>query len=101
MALAEFSTKWLASKGSLRPSTVDLYQYLLRAHILPELGEVSLSRPSAAVVREWNANLRSGTLSETSAAKAYRLLRQICQVAVDDRLMRENPCRIKGAAAGL
>ena len=33
-----------------------------------------------------------------ASGTAYRLLRQILQAAVDDRLIRENPCRIKGPA---
>jgi len=35
--------------------------------------------------------------SEVSVAKAYRLLRAILNTAVDDGLIRRNPCRIKGA----
>ena len=58
-------------------------------NITPVLGHPQLNRLSDAMVRAWNADLRSGLLSEASAAKAYRLLRQICQSAVDDRLMRE------------
>lgn len=32
-----------------------------------------------------------------TAAKAYRLLKAIFNTAVDDGLIRRNPCRIKGA----
>jgi integrase len=35
--------------------------------------------------------------SATSTAKAYRLLKAILNTAVDDGLIRRNPCRIKGA----
>jgi integrase len=37
-------------------------------------------------------------VSTVSAAKAYRLLKAIMNTAVDDGLIRRNPCRIKGAA---
>jgi integrase len=40
---------------------------------------------------------RGGTGAVT-VAKAYRLLRTILGTAVEDRLIRTNPCRIKGAA---
>ncbi len=30
-------------------------------------------------------------------AKAYRLLRAVFNTAVDDEMIRRNPCRIKGA----
>jgi Phage integrase SAM-like domain len=38
-------------------------------------------------------------LSPVTAAKAYRLLRAIMNTAVDDGLIRRNPCRIKALAA--
>jgi integrase len=41
-------------------------------------------------------HLDSG-VSEVTAAKAYRLLRAIFNTALDDGLIRRNPCRIKGA----
>lgn len=94
----EFAEAWLAGKASLRPRTVELYSYLLRVHINPTFESLPLTRVSGAAVRQWNSDLRSGTISETTAAKAYRLLRQILETAVDDRLIRQNPCRIKGAA---
>ena len=38
-------------------------------------------------------------LVESHRCEAYRLLRQILAAAVDDRLLRENPCRVAGAAS--
>jgi len=99
LTLAGYAQTWLADKTSLRPKTQEVYTYLLRVHILSALGDYQLSRLDSGTVRSWYGELRSNGLSDASAAKTYRLLRQICQAAVDDRLMRENPCRIKGAAA--
>ena len=96
--LGPLARSWLAAKTDLRPHTIELYSYLLDSHILPQLGEVPIGRITTATVRDWNASIRSGTISDTTAAKAYRLLRQIMQAAVDDRLIRDNPCRLKGAA---
>ena len=36
--LDEFSQQWLAQRVMLRPRTIELYRYLLRLHVLPELG---------------------------------------------------------------
>jgi hypothetical protein len=36
-------------------------------------------------------------VSAVTVAKAYRLLKAIMNTAVDDGLIRRNPCRIKGA----
>ncbi len=98
LRFGEFADTWLAAKSSLRPRTLELYEYLLRVHINPTFKDLPLGRVSGTAVRQWNSDLRAGSLSDTTAAKAYRLLRQILQTAVDDRLIRENPCRIKGAA---
>lgn len=95
-----FAQEWLAGKATLRPSTQELYEYLLRVHILPAFGSIELSAITPAMVRTWFGRLGSASgLSQTSAAKAYRLLRQILASAVDDSLIVANPCRIKGAAA--
>jgi integrase len=96
--LGPYARSWLAGKTDLRPHTIELDSYLLDSHILPHLADVPIGRISTATVRDWNSSIRSGRISDTTAAKAYRLLRQILQAAVDDRLIRENPCRLKGAA---
>ena len=93
-----YARSWLAAKTNLRPHTIELYSYLLDCHILPQLADKPLGRITPATVRDWNSSVRSGHISDTTAAKAYRLLRQIMQAAVDDRLIRDNPCRLKGAA---
>jgi len=98
MRFGGYARGWLRTKTELRPTTVELYEYLLERHVLPGLGDAPIGRITAATVREWNSTIRSGRISDTTAAKAYRLLRQIMQAAVDDRLIRENPCRIKGAS---
>jgi hypothetical protein len=36
-------------------------------------------------------------VSAVTVAKAYRLLRAILNTALDDEVIRRNPCRIKGA----
>ncbi|MGB5756148.1 MAG: site-specific integrase, partial [Acidimicrobiales bacterium] len=51
-----------------------------------------------AMVRHWYVAKADGQWANATVAKMYRLLRQIMQAAVDDRIIRENPCRIGGAA---
>jgi integrase len=50
-----------------------------------------------ARVRRWRKKLLDSGVSEVTAAKAYRLLRAVFNTALDDGLIRRNPCRIKGA----
>ena len=97
ITLTKYSATWLDNKTALRPKTRELYAYLLRIHILPALGQANLTSITPGAIRNWHNNLRSGQISETTAAKAYRLLRQVLEAAVEDRLIHNNPCRIKGA----
>jgi hypothetical protein len=48
-------------------------------------------------VRRWRKKLLDNGVSPVTTAKAHRLLRAIMNTAVDDGLIRRNPCRINGA----
>ena len=49
------------------------------------------------MIRNWRFTLLAAGVSESAAAKAYRLLRAILATAADDRVIPRNPCRIRGA----
>jgi hypothetical protein len=83
----------------LRPKTVTLYSYLLRSHIAPYFPATTVARLNLATVRRWHKKLLDNGVSPVTAAKAYRLLRAILNTAVDDGLIRRNPCRMKGAGS--
>jgi integrase len=50
-----------------------------------------------ARVGRWRKKLLDSGVSKVTAAKTYRLLRAIFNTALDDGLIKRNPCRIKGA----
>ncbi|WP_234326802.1 tyrosine-type recombinase/integrase [Streptomyces sp. NRRL S-337] len=77
-------------------TTDELYRRLLRLHLEPTFGELDVNELSTAKVRTWRAE-RLGVTGATTVAKSYRLLKAIMETAVDDELIRRNPCRIKGA----
>ena len=58
---------------------------------------VTVAGVTLARVRRWRKALLDSGVSAVTAAKAYRLLRAILNTAVDDGLIRRNPCRVKGA----
>lgn len=95
--LGEYLTTWIDHRPNLRPGTITLYRWLARRHIEPALGTTLLADLTPGMVRAWRAQLLSDGVSATMAAKAYRLLRAVLNTAVDDELIRRNPCRIKGA----
>lgn len=107
------------AEGDAGPSAEDsrvLYEGLIKNHIAPTgavlastrvvdmsaardllLGELPLEALSPDRVRAWRAALLASGVSVTTAAKAYRLLRAILATAVEDGLIRRNPCRLRRA----
>ena len=98
----DYATDWLRDRV-LKVRTQELYDGLLRNHLIPTFGGVSLGAVDEAAVRKWRKDrLLAGRkaarrFGPVTVAKAYRLLHAIFETAVDDRLVRRNPCRIEGA----
>ncbi len=98
VTLRDYAETWLAQR-TLRPRTVELYRGLLDRYILPGLGASELGELSPRDVRTWHvALLKRGRPGPVTVAKAYRLLRTICETAVSDEMVARNPCNLKGAA---
>jgi len=98
ITLAVYAQQWLRQRPDLRPRTRELYEGLLRLHVIPILGEVELAKLTTMRVRSWHAGLvTGGRPGASTAAKSYRLLRTILATAVEDGLIVKNPCVLKGA----
>ncbi|MER6551483.1 tyrosine-type recombinase/integrase [Streptomyces sp. NPDC005317] len=92
----EYALQWVDERG-LSATTEELYRRLLRLHLLPTFEGLDLDEITAPRVRTWRTERLSSTGAATTVAKAYRLLKAIMETAVDDELIRRNPCRIRGA----
>jgi integrase len=91
----EYAVQWIDER-ELAPTTEELYRRLLRLHLLPGLREWDLDEITPPRVRTWRAE-RLKVTGATTVAKSYRLLKAILETAVEDELIRRNPCRIRGA----
>jgi integrase len=94
---SDYADRWIDERPDLRPKTVELYRYLLRRHLVPTLGARAMADIREPHIRRWRKALLEEGVSAVTAAKAYRLLKAIFATAVDDGMIRRNPCRIKGA----
>jgi integrase len=90
-----YASSWVEERR-LAATTVDLYLQLLKKHLLPHLGDWDLDEITPPRVRTWRAQRLKAT-GPTVVAKSYRLLKAVLETAVDDELIRRNPCRIPGA----
>jgi integrase len=92
--IKDYAEVWIEERPGLRPKTIQLYSYLLRRHIIP--GFTTVGTITEADVRRWRAALIANGVSPVTTAKAYRLLKAVLATAVEDGLIRRNPCRLKG-----
>lgn len=92
-----YGARWLSQRPDLRPSTRELYDGLWRRWLEPEFGNVALGSLSVESWRAWYVQQMADRPGSTQPGKAYRLARAILNTAVEDGLLRSNPCRVKGA----
>lgn len=87
----------------LTPRGRDSYSSALKNHLRDTFGDVPLTEIDAAMVRTWFSGVTgTGRFKDTDTvptarARAYEVLRTVLNSAVEDRLITENPCRIKAA----
>jgi integrase len=99
---AVYASDWIRDRV-LKPRTAELYRGLLANHLEQSFGNLNVSSIREPNVRRWRKErLDSGRdasppFGPVTVAKTYRLLHSILATAVDDGLIRRNPCRIKGA----
>ncbi len=94
-----YGRRWLTERLDLRPSTQELYGTLWRRWLEPTFGEVPMGALSPESWRAWYLRQMAENPGSTQPGKAYRLARAMLNTAVEDGLLRTNPCKVKGAGA--
>ncbi|MGO9927028.1 MAG: tyrosine-type recombinase/integrase [Mycobacterium sp.] len=94
ITLGEYTDQWLAHRD-LSPKTRAIYHQLLRGRINNYLGDELLQAVTPAMVRAWWVGLPKDTRARN--AHAYRVLNSIFNTAIEDKLIKQNPCQIKSA----
>lgn len=82
---------------ALKPSTIANYLEIVRVP-LADLAEKPVAAITSRDVESWYHSLL-GRGVKTRASRAYRVLNMVMAQAVEDRLIRENPCKVRGATA--
>jgi integrase len=97
VTMGEFGRLWLAEHPGLAETTHERYEIAFRLYVVPAFGNLPVNQIREADVRTWRADLIKAGKGTASVAKAYRVLRAMLNTAVDDGMIKRNPCRIKGA----
>lgn len=99
ITMAEYLDQWLRSaKSRVTGSTFDRYEKIVRCHLVPELGEILLSKLSAlhldSAYRKWEEggrkDNREGGLSAQSVVHHHRVIRAALGQAVRKHLIPRN-----------
>jgi integrase len=92
-----YGRRWLDGRVDLRPSTRELYEILWKKWLEPTFASSPLGSLTPEDWRQWNVEQTTEHPGSTQPAKAYRLARAMLNTAVEDGMLRQNPCRVKGA----
>jgi integrase len=95
--LDEYIARWIKERD-LKARTREEYERHIRLHVRPELGDTPINQINAQQIRSWRINRLDAGVGKSTVAKTYRILHAIFATAVDDDLIRRNPCRVKGAS---
>jgi len=97
ITLGDWWEQWHSTRADLRWSTETRNEIRWRLHIEPYLGDVPLAAIDRARLRTWAADLHQSGMAPSSVRKAVQAVRQVLEVAVEDRIIPTNPAtRLRG-----
>lgn len=93
--LADWMEYWMEDGllGSVKESSWQTYRNLLTRHLLPRLGGYVLTQLTPKVVHDFVEELEFSGLAESTIRGVYRLLSSAMRYALDEGVIRKNPCR--------
>lgn len=93
--LGEWLRGWMQSEllGSVKPSSYQTYVNLINRYLIPPLGKEKVSSISPTMINDWIEKMADFGLSHSTIKGAYRLLSAAMRYALDEGLIRKNPCR--------
>ena len=76
-------------------STREVVERRLKNHILPTWETVPFEKIKPSGIRDWDAALKDGGLRASTREVVFAHMKAICNAAVDDGLITQNPCCAK------
>lgn len=75
------------------PATREVLRSRLRSQILPHLGDLSIGKITPGTIRDWLGEIQDQ--SENYKVVLFSAVTGVLDSAVDDKLIRDNPCKAK------
>ncbi|WP_084101575.1 site-specific integrase [Demequina sp. NBRC 110051] len=93
ITLSEYGLAWI-ERHDLADSTRGLWERQLEAYVYKRLGGVALRDIRTPAIREWHVWAKRN-VAQRPREGAYTALRIMMSVAVEDGLIKKNPCTLK------
>lgn len=88
--VATIGDKWLTMQSHLKPSTLNLNTGIWETRVKPHWGNVRVGSVQHSDVQAWVSGMG---MSASWARSCHNVLAQVLDLAVADRMLRENPAR--------
>lgn len=75
------------------PATREVLRSRLRSKILPHLGDLPIGKINPSTIRDWLAEIEDQ--ADNYKVVLFSLVTGVMDSAIDDKLIRENPCKAK------
>ena len=91
--LAEYMDRWLEHdvRQSRRPTTIEGYERIVKDHINPRIGGISLKKLNSLHIEAWLSDLERSGLGASRRNRSFLVLRLALRKAVTQKLTRDNP----------
>jgi integrase len=97
LTVEEYLNRWLSDsvKGTVRVSTYERHEAIIRLHIKPSIGRVGLKKLTPAHVRSLYSEKLDAGLAPATVLKVHSTLHKALFQAVSDGIVPRNPADVK------
>ncbi len=91
ITVGEWAERWLASRVDLKPRTLQSYEGILRARVLPAFADRTMASLRPMELQEWLASMQREGVSASRCRHCAHILSAVLESAADEGLIARNP----------
>jgi integrase len=92
ITVRDLHAKWLGTQGHLKETTVATRAFAWSGYVESRWSSVSVADVQSSDIKAWVQDLSVGGAKPATVENALSVLRQILEMAVEDRRIPRNPC---------
>ena len=93
--VSDWLREWIENEvlGSVKPSSYQTYLNQMHHHLIPKLGNFYLTQLSPSILQGFINELQESGFAPGTISGIFRLLSSAMRAALDEGLIRKNPCK--------